>query len=272
MLPNPPTFCAKPAFILLPPAGWLRDLYTHQQDSNLITAEHTAALLKQLQRAMQSLPASSQSTAQANIAKPVLSPTLVTASVTSLPAAAAAASVQQHLELLSAYQSSLTVNPSSISSSSSSSSSSSTSSNPATDLQPFIAAACDVLSYLRHKQSQALLPMLRDYSSSGSKGLAAVASNPAVLRQEVQQLLQPASLQQWYVEAARSRVDAGARPTVRESTAVVLVSRLHAMTALSCGSAEPLSYGSYVCADVGLPWYQMLISSVKSLTMQCFTA
>ena len=67
-----------------------------------------------------------------------------------------------------------------------------------------------MLSYLRHKQSAALLPLLRDYSRSGLRGLAAFGSGavPAeVLRQEVQQLLQPGSLQQWYADAASARLE-----------------------------------------------------------------
>lgn len=171
----------------------------HQQDSNLITAEHTEALLKQLQRALQALPPSSAA------AQSALSSSVSTASVSSLPASAAA----EHLQLLSAYQNSHTVNPSS----------SSLTPSPAAGLQPFIIVAGDVLSYLRYKQSQALLPLLRSFSSSGLEGVAVLGSNPAVLRQEVQQLLQPASLQQWYVEAARSRVGPAATPVQQPSTA-----------------------------------------------------
>jgi hypothetical protein len=162
--------------------GWLQELYTHQSDSSIITAEHTGALLKLLQDAVQA------STAAAAAA----SPRSLLSSVSTTPTSAS--SVQQHLQLLSAYQSKVVAGPSS--------------SSTAVDLQPFITAAGDVLSYLRYQQSQALLPLLRDFSRSGRKGLALFSADPMLLRIEVQQLLQPASLQQWYLDAARSRVGA----------------------------------------------------------------
>jgi hypothetical protein len=162
----------------------LQELYTHQSDSNIITAEHTGALLKLLQNAVQA------STAAAAAAAPRSLLSSVSANPTSV------SSVQQHLQLLSAYEAKFLATPSSSSSSS------------AVDLQPFITAAGDVLSYLRYQQSQALLPLLRDFSRSGRKGLALFGADPLLLRQEVQQLLQPASLQQWYIAAARSRVRA----------------------------------------------------------------
>lgn len=179
-------------------AGWLQEVYTHQADSTLITAENTEALLKQLQRA---LPATHPAgTPQQPQPAAAVAPSLVTASLAALPAATA-----QHLQLLSAYESSIkTNNPAS---SSSSSSSQSPAPAAATSLQPFIAAAGDLLSYLRHQQSRALLPMLRDFSRNGLQGLAVFAANPTTLRQEVQQLLQPAGLQQWYADAASSRVN-----------------------------------------------------------------
>jgi hypothetical protein len=209
------------------PAGWLHELYTHQQDSNLITAEHTEALLKQLQRTLQALP---PAPAAAPSLQSALSNSVSTASISSLPAAAA-----KHLQLLSVYQNSHTVNPSR---------SSSLNTSPAAGLQPFIVAAGDVLSYLRYKQSQALLPLLRSFSQNGLKGVAVLASNPAVLRQEVQQLLQPVSLQQWYVEAARSRVGAAATSVQQPSTAF-LVSLLcneywHWYSETDCGGMQEL--------------------------------
>jgi hypothetical protein len=183
----------------------LHELYTHQQDSNLITAEHTEALLKQLQRALQALPLTPAAAPPLQAAS---SSHVSPASVTSLPAAAA-----EHLQLLSLYQDShIAMNPSS----------SPLNPNPAAGLQPFIVAAGDVLSYLRYKQSQALLPLLRSFSRNGLQGVAVLGSNPAVLRQEVQRLLQPASLQQWYVEAARSRVEAAATSAQQPSTAFLV--------------------------------------------------
>jgi hypothetical protein len=183
-------------------AGWLQEVYTHQQDSTFVTPEVTEALLKQLQRA---LPATSPAGTQQLHPQPAAAatPSLVTASLASLPAATA-----QHLQLLSAYESSIKTNRASISGSSDSSSTASQSPAPAAaNLQPFIAAAGDVLSYLRHQQSKALLPMLRDFSRNGLQGFGVFAANPVTLRQEVQQLLQPAGLQQWYADAAKSRVD-----------------------------------------------------------------
>lgn len=92
----------------------------------------------------------------------------------------------------------------------------------------------DVLSYLRHQQSRALLQMLRDFSRNGLQGLAVFAANPTTLRQEVQQLLQPAGLQQWYADAASSRVD----PTkaADQQAAAFAVSLLAAGHETRCGS------------------------------------
>lgn len=192
------------------PAGWLHDVYLHQHDSTLITADHTAALLLQLQRAVQALPSAGGSSA--SVPSPSSSSPPAAVSVASVAPSSAYAQHLQHLQLLSLYQSSHTsVNPNITSSTSSSSGGSFGSTQSAeASLQPFITAAGDVLSYLRYQQSSALLPLLRDYSRSGLRGLAGFGSSSnvaaEVLRQEVQQLLQPGVLQQWYLDAAGARL------------------------------------------------------------------
>lgn len=189
------------------PAGWLHDVYLHQHDSTLITADHTAALLLQLQRAVQALPSAGGSSA--SVPSPSSSSPPAAVSVASVAPSSAYA---QHLQLLSLYQSSHTsVNPNITSTTSSSSGGSFGSTQSAeASLQPFITAAGDVLSYLRYQQSSALLPLLRDYSRSGLRGLAGFGSSSnvaaEVLLQEVQQLLQPGVLQQWYLDAAGARL------------------------------------------------------------------
>jgi hypothetical protein len=70
------------------------------------------------------------------------------------------------------------------------------------DVQPFIDAAQDVLSYLRYHNSQALLQWLRDFAVSGTPGFHSTIADPVLLRQEMAHLLQPARLQQWYQQAA----------------------------------------------------------------------
>jgi hypothetical protein len=78
------------------------------------------------------------------------------------------------------------------------------SSSSGSRLQTFIQSAQDVLSYLRWHHSLVLLQWLRDFSSSGLQGFPATAADPVLLQVEMQQLLSPASLQQWYVETASS--------------------------------------------------------------------
>jgi hypothetical protein len=161
-------------------AGWLRELYTYEEDSSLITAEHTAALLQLLQQALRDSPAAAggsgpgPTAGQAAAAASYGALALHEPPSTSSPAAAAASGAAA-----------------------------------TADLQPFITAAADVLSYLRAHDSRALLPLLRAFSRNGVNGLAAVSLQPELLRFELQQLLHPHALQQWYLDAAAGRVGAG---------------------------------------------------------------
>lgn len=73
------------------------------------------------------------------------------------------------------------------------------------DLNEIIAeiteVARDVLNYLRHHNSQALLPMLRQYAQQGSFTVADI--DPDVMQQEVRDLLDLDQLGQWYARVAR---------------------------------------------------------------------
>jgi hypothetical protein len=69
------------------------------------------------------------------------------------------------------------------------------------DIQPFVRVARDVLSYLRYSNSQALLPLLRQYSSSGTMDVAEI--DPDVLQGDVLQLLNVTQLSQWYSAASQ---------------------------------------------------------------------
>jgi hypothetical protein len=61
--------------------------------------------------------------------------------------------------------------------------------------------AKDVLSYLRYSNSQALLPLLRQYSSSGTLDVADI--DPDVLQGEAVQLLNVTQLGEWYRDASQ---------------------------------------------------------------------
>ncbi|WIA17538.1 hypothetical protein OEZ85_014368 [Tetradesmus obliquus] len=76
------------------------------------------------------------------------------------------------------------------------------------DIQPFVRVARDVLSYLRYSNSQALLPLLRQYSSSGTLDVSEI--DPDVLQGEVLQILNVTRLGEWYRAAAQYDV-AGSR-------------------------------------------------------------
>lgn len=76
------------------------------------------------------------------------------------------------------------------------------------DIQPFVRVARDVLSYLRYSNSQALLPLLRQYSSSGTLDVSEI--DPDVLQGEVLQMLNVTRLGEWYRAAAQYDV-AGSR-------------------------------------------------------------
>jgi hypothetical protein len=69
------------------------------------------------------------------------------------------------------------------------------------DIQPFVRIAKDVLSYLRYSNSQALLPLLRQYSGSGTLDVADI--DPDVLQGEVVQLLNVTRLGEWYRAASQ---------------------------------------------------------------------
>jgi hypothetical protein len=69
------------------------------------------------------------------------------------------------------------------------------------DIQPFVRVAKDVLSYLRYSNSQALLLLLRQYSSSGTLDVADI--DPDVLQGEVVQLLNVTRLGEWYRAASQ---------------------------------------------------------------------
>lgn len=171
-------------------ADWLRDVYTSQEDAAEITAEHVEGFLNVLQRALQAAPAATLSAASA---------------------AASIASFQvpnsQRALLQAVYQ------PSSFPGVVLSGSARGLKSSSTLDLTPFMTASGDFLSYLRFKQSQALLPLIRSYCRNGLQRLSISGLDPAVLRQEVQQLLLHTSLQQWYIDAAHSRVGVeGAAP------------------------------------------------------------
>jgi hypothetical protein len=77
-----------------------------------------------------------------------------------------------------------------------------------TDIQPFVRVARDVLSYLRYSNSQALLPLLRQYSSSGTLDVTII--DPDVLQGEVLYLVNVTRLGEWYRAASQYDV-AGSR-------------------------------------------------------------
>jgi len=184
--------------VLFANADWLRDVYTSQEDAAEITAEHVEGFLNVLARALQAAPAATMSAASA------------AASIASWQAPNS-----QRALLQAVYQ------PSSFPGVDLGSSARGLKSSSTLDLTPFITASGDFLSYLRFKQSQALLPLIRSYCRNGLQRLSISGLDPAVLRQEVQQLLLHTSLQQWYLDAAHSRVGVDGAAPQQNATALV---------------------------------------------------
>lgn len=67
-------------------------------------------------------------------------------------------------------------------------------------LQILVSVAKDILSYFRYHRSQALLPLLRQFSERGSLALADV--DPDALRTEIQDLLNVTTMGRWYADVS----------------------------------------------------------------------
>lgn len=67
-------------------------------------------------------------------------------------------------------------------------------------VEAFQGVARDVLNFLRYHNSQAILPLLREFSTQGTITVTNVS--PDLLNQEVQQLLNVTQLGRWYADAA----------------------------------------------------------------------
>lgn len=206
-------------------AGWVQELYLHQHDAATITAPHSTKFLQLLQQLLGGAPVAAAAAAAVEpiLAGPAQGPVGTAAAASNSRMAAHKLSYvlssignsggNQGLSMppgdssqhagVSAVSFSSSSTSSTIGSLSSSSSGGNSGSNRASiALQPFIDSAQDVLSYLRYHHSQALLQWLRDFSHQGLPGFYATSADPVNLRAEVERLLNPTRLQQWYQQAA----------------------------------------------------------------------
>lgn len=66
--------------------------------------------------------------------------------------------------------------------------------------------ARDILNYCRHYRSEAILPLLREFSQRGSLAIADV--DPDLLRNEIQHLLNLTTMSHWYATSTKSDTSA----------------------------------------------------------------
>lgn len=115
--------------------------------------------------------------------------------------------------------------------------------NTSVQIEPFIIVAGEILNYLRYSGSQALLPLLRQYSASNGTDLMVTDFSPDLLQQEVYALINQSTLNTYFTtlasKCAHNDGGAGSSPGTTDSNNSASSAQVNSF----CGSCPLLVIG-----------------------------